>query len=219
MSKKVIALSTMLLSVLLVLISVETVTGRGLLKGQCTFYQTISPFGKYFNLSNSDKIPLEWLGIVVFTIGTLLLFVPNFLMFVQSRKRSITLGSINIIGVILEFLFFQSYSYMLMLIILCILFGCNILIQFIHSIRNKVDMFVLILTIFVTVVNCYYLFHHFIMYKQLDIWYFNGAFDRMTKEMIHISRINMVCFALWFIPYGVLLVREINSSRSKIKQS
>lgn len=37
MSKKIIALSTMLLSVLLVLVTVETVTGRGLLEGQCTF--------------------------------------------------------------------------------------------------------------------------------------------------------------------------------------
>lgn len=37
MSKKTIALSTMLLSVLLVLITVETVTGRGLLEGPMSF--------------------------------------------------------------------------------------------------------------------------------------------------------------------------------------
>ena len=66
MSKKTIALSTMLLSVLLVLITVETVTGRGILNAQCTFYETISPFGKYFNLELGDKITLEWLKITTF---------------------------------------------------------------------------------------------------------------------------------------------------------
>ena len=121
MSKKIIALSTMLLSVLLVLISAETVTGRGVLKYECASYQTISPFGKYFNLSNSDKMPFEWLGILTFTFGSLLVFVPNFLLFEQSKKRSVSLVSINIIGMILEFFMFQSYMYMFMLIIWCIL--------------------------------------------------------------------------------------------------
>ena len=83
MSKKTIALSTMLLSVLLVLITVESVTGRGLLEGQCTFYQTISPFGKYFNLLQSDKLPMQWLGIIMFVIGILLFFAPNYLLFEQ----------------------------------------------------------------------------------------------------------------------------------------
>lgn len=209
MSKKVIALSTMLLSVLLVLITVETVTSRGLLEGQCTFYQTISPFGKYFNLSQSAKLPLQWIGIVIFAIGTLLLFVPNFVLFEQSKKRSIALVIINTIGIILEFFFFQSYSYMFMLIIFCILLACNILIQFIDDIKSRSDMAVLILTAFIGILNVYYLFHHFIMYKQLDTWYFNGAFDRMTQEMIYISRINIICLTLWLIPYGILLIREI----------
>ncbi len=212
MSNKTIALSTMLLSVLLVLISVETVTGRGILTAQCTFYETISPFGKYFNLEFGDKIPFEWLGILTFTIGTLLLFTPNFLLFEQSKKRSITLVIINIVGMILEFLCFQYYLYMLMLIIWCILLTCNILIQFINGIKHKVDMSVVILTIFIAVLNCYYLFYH---YKQHSLWEMWSVSDKLIKEMIHISRINMVCLALWFIPYGVLLIKEIRCSKDK----
>ena len=155
----------------------------------------------------------------MFAIGTLLLFVPNFLLFEQSKKKSVALVIINIIGVILEFLFFQSYSYMFMLIILCILLVCNIFIQFFDGIRSRSDMSVLILTALIGALNIYYLFHHFMMYKQLDTWYFNGAFDRMTREMIHISRINMVCLALWFIPYGILLVREIKGNDNKSVKS
>lgn len=216
MSKKIIALLTMLLSVLLVLISVETVTGRGILNAQCTFYETISPFGKYFNLELGDKITLEWLKITIFIVGTLLLFVPNFLLFEQSKKRSITLMIVNIIGMVLEFLFFQFYLYMFMLIIWCILLTCNVLIQFIQGIKNKVDMFVLIITIFIGTVNSYYLFYHF---KRHSLWEMWSASDKLINEMIHISRINMLCLALWFIPYGILLVREIKGNGNKSVKS
>lgn len=57
------------------------------------------------------------------------------------------------------------------------------------------------------------------MYKQLDAWYFNGVFDRMTREMIHISRINMTCLALWFIPYVMLLAKEIKDNGNKSVKS
>lgn len=211
MSKKTIALSTMLLSVLLVLITVETVTGRGILNAQCTFYETISPLGKYFNLEFGDKISFEWLGILVFTVGTVLLFVPNFLLFEQSKKRSITLVVINIIGMIFEFFMFQSYMYMFMMIVWCILLTCNILIGFIQGIKNKVNMFVLIITVFIGTVNCYYLFYHFKCHSLWEMW---SASDKLINEMIHISRINMICLALWFIPYGILLVREIKQIKA-----
>lgn len=143
----------------------------------------------------------------------------KFCAFEHSKKRSIILVIINIIGIILGFLFFQSYSYMFMLIILCILLVCNIFIQFFNGIRSRSDMSVLILTSLIGVLNIYYLFHHFMMYKQLDTWYFNDAFDRMTREMIHISRINIVCLALWLIPYGILLVREIKDNGNKSVKS
>lgn len=216
MSKKIIALSTMLLSVLLVLITVETVTGRGILNAQCTFYETISPLGRYFNLEFGDKIPFEWLGILIFTVGTVLLFLPNFLLFEQSKRRSISLMVINIIGMIFEFLMFQSYMYLFTLIIWCILLTCNILIQFIQGIKNKVDMFVLIITIFIGTVNCYYLFYHF---KRHSLWEMWSTSDKLIDEMIHISRINIICLALWFIPYGILLVREIKGNGNKSVKS
>ena len=223
MSRKSIALSTMLLSVLLVLFTIQAVTGRGVIEGQCTFYQTISTCGKYFSLSQNDQLSLQlflqWTGIVIFAISTLLLFAPNFILFEQQNKRSIMMVFINIIGVVIEFLFFRSYSYMFMLITLCVLLACNILIQFLVGVKKRSDMVVLILTAFIGFLNVYYLFRHFIIYKQIDIWYSNGAFDRITKELIHISRINMICFAMWLIPYVILLVREIKSNKSNIKKT
>lgn len=216
MSKKTIALSTMLISVLLILSSVEIVTGRGILNGQCTFYQTISPNGKYFNLSQNSTIFFEWLGITTFAVGTLLLFAPNFLLFEQSKKRNIVLVIINIIGMLFEFIFFQSFLYMFMLITLCALFFSNIMILFIQKVRDKFDIFVLILTFFIFFINCYYLFYHFMMYIDLDILFTNDALDMMTEEMINISRINILCLSLWLIPYGALILKEIKDQKTGV---
>lgn len=129
----------------------------------------------------------------------------------QSKKRSIIFVIVNIIGVVFEFLLFQYYLYMFMLIIWCILLTCNILIQFIQGIKNKVDMFVLIITIFIGTVNSYYLFS----ILSVIFWEMWSASDKLISEMIHISRINIICLVLWFIPYGILLVKEIEGNGNK----
>lgn len=208
MSKKIIALSIMLLSVLLILFSAETVTARGVLDGKCTLYQTISPFGfdKYFNLLYGEKIQFEWLGIISFFIGISLLFVPNFLLFEQSKIKTVILAIINIIGISILFFFYKSYSYMLMMIVVCILIACDVLVQFIKDIKNKIDMLVVILTSFILVGNCYYLFVHLTKRSLWEMW---SIGDNLFNEMEQISRINIFCFALWLIPYGILLIKEI----------
>ena len=76
-------------------------------------------------------------------------------------------------------------------------------------------MFVLILTIFIEVLNFYYLFYH---YRRFLLW-INWDGDRLIDEMIYISRINMICLAMWFVPYGILLVREIKGDGNKIELS
>ena len=33
--------------------------------------------------------------------------------------------------------------------------------------------------------------------------------------LIYISKINMICLALWLIPYGILLVRNVRENRNE----
>ena len=69
MQKRVIALSTMLLFILIIVLSIEAVTARGVLDGMCTFYQTISPSGKYFYIQNNINPFFESSKVFLFIIG------------------------------------------------------------------------------------------------------------------------------------------------------
>lgn len=219
MSKKIIALSTMLISVLLILISVETITGIGVLEFNCTYYQTISPFGKYFNYINKDGINLVWLRIILFVLGLLLSYVPNFMMFGQSKVKSIILVVLNTIGNIMIFLYFKSFQYMFMMIVVCVLLVANLLIQFIIPQRSRIDLFVLFISVFICFANVYCLYRHFwLMDNKWIPWELNNITDYLIKDMILISRINITCFALWFIPYIILLVKEIWIEKSKAEK-
>lgn len=219
MSKKIIALSIMLLSILFMLISIETITGIGVIKGECTYYQTISPFGIYFDLSNSDEFHLIWIRIILYVLGLLLLYVPNFMMFELSKVRSIVLAVLNTTGIIMMFLYFKSYQYIFMMIVVCVLLAANLLIQFIVPQRSKVDLFVLLISAFISLANVYYLYRHFWLIDNKWIpWELNNVVNPLIKDMILISRINIICFVLWFIPYIILLVKEIRSEKSKAEK-
>lgn len=207
--KKKIALFAMILSILLIIISIEAVTARGLIEGKSTFYQTISPFGKYFNISNSINLSFESLKNVLFIVAILLLFVPNFILFENSKVRSIVLIFINIFGISIGFLFYQSYSHMFLMIVLCFLFTSNIIIQFTESIKNKINMLVIILTSFIFISNCYYLLAHLLKRSLWEKW---GISDKLINEMINMSRINLFLFSLWLIPYIILLIKEITTN-------
>lgn len=205
MQKRVIALSTMLLSVLIIVFSIEAVTARGVLDGMCTFYQTISPFGKYFYIQNNINPFFESVKVFLFIIGNFLLYIPNFILFDNSKIRSIILMIVNTIGLTIEFILFKSYSHMSMLIVLCILIAINIFIQFTDTIKSKTNMLVIILTSFILIGNIYYLFAHFMQRSLWEMW---EVGDNLINEMLHYSRMNIIFFALWFIPYIILLVRE-----------
>ena len=213
MSKKAIALSTMLVSVLLILISVEKVTMRGVAVSETTLNQTFLLSGHaYNNLFDSGKSIFVF-STILFTVGSLLPFVPNFLLFEQYKCRSIILMVINTIGVILGFLSYNLYSYLFMMAMVCIIVASNILIQFLLTLRSKIDFFILILSVFILIINCYYLFEHFMRQRSWLSWN-----DMMLKDMIQISRTNIICFALWFIPYVILLVKEIWIEKSNAEK-
>ena len=207
--KKTITLSTMLLSILLILMSIESITGIGVINGQCTFYQTISPLGKYFNLTNSDNTPFSWLFQILFVLGLVLLYVPNFLSFKHSRLKSTILIVINTLGLILIFLSCRSYQYMLMMIVINILIVINIILEHITNYKTKINLFVFIIASFIACINIYCLYYRIKIVTMYETWYLNGTYEKMIEEMINISTINTICFAIWVIPLLVLIVQEL----------
>lgn len=198
----------LLLSVFLIFLSIENITGIGLQKGECSFYQTISPFGKYFHLTVNDKIPFIWISVVLFTSGLLLLYIPNFLLFERSKIKSTTLIVINTVGLISVFILCKSYQYLFMMITVCLLLTANILLQHIEKYKTKFNLFLFIVVSMISFTNIYFLFYHYKMIDMFNIWYFNGSYDRMVEEMMKISKLNVLCFASWFIPCIILIISK-----------
>ncbi len=217
--KKVLNSLILLLSTFLIFISIENITGMGVQNGECTFYQTISPFGKYFHLTLSDKIPFAWISIILFAVGLLLLYVPNFLLFERAKIKSTILIVINTVSLIIVFTLFKSYQYLFMMIVVCILMTLNILLQHIENYKTKLNLFLLVVVSMISFTNIHFLFNHYTMIDMFNIWYFNNAQDRMIEEMTKISKLNILFFALWFIPCIMLIIKELkNNCFNKIEK-
>lgn len=211
MQKRTISLFTMILAVLCMIISIETITGRGVIEGCSTFYQTISPSGKYFYLNLNDNLNiLEKFKILIFIIGNLLIFLPQFLLFEQTKRKSISLIFINIVGLVIEFFLFQTYSTLLMVLVLCFIITINILVQFVNSIKDKISLLIIVLTSLIFTANSWYLFAHL---SQIYYWENWEVGEYLISEMMHYSKINIGCFSLWLIPYGILLIKELRKPK------
>lgn len=215
--KKIIAFATTFLSIVLILVSTESITGVGILSGDCTFYQTISPSGKYFYLTQNSKIEFAWIMQIIFVLGIVLLYVPNFLLFELNKVKSIICGLVNTFGIIGIFVLFKTHQYMFMMIIICVLIANCIITQNIDDYKNKINLFTLFTTLLFLAINIFYLIEHFNMSYLLEERCLNNAYGKAIKEMIFISQINFICFTLFLLPTTVQTVAEIKIF--KIKQS
>lgn len=215
--KKIIAFATTFLSIVLILVSIESITGIGILSGDCTFYQTISPSGKYFNLTQNSKIEFTWIMQIIFVLGIVLLYVPNFLLFEHNKVKSVICGLVNTFGIIGIFVLFKTHQYIFMMIIVCVLIANCIITQNIDEYKNKINLLTLFTTLIFLAINIFYLVEHFNMSYLLEEWCLNNAYGKAIEEMIFISKINFICFTLFLLPTTIQTVSEVRTF--KIKQS
>lgn len=206
--KRNISVASILGAIVLIFLSLERVTTVGLYEGKCTIYQTVSSSGKIYELvSNGIKIN-NVLFVILFFVGISLLFVPGFILFNQSRGRSIASIVLNVIGTIFIFILFNSCQYMYMLILVSLLITSNIFIRMIESYKSGFDWFIAVVTALICFVNVYYLLSHLRMWQFWDSGISNGNLDNVIEEMISISKINMFCFGLWIIPCIILFCKD-----------
>ena len=213
--KKIIAFATTFLSIALILVSIESITGVGILSGDCTFYQTISPSGKYFNLTQNSQIKFQFIIQIAFALGVVLLYVPNFLLFEDNKIKSIICGLINTFGIIGIFFLFKTHQYMFMTIILCVLIANCIITQNMDDYKNKINLFTLFVSLLLLAINIFYLVEHFNMSGLLEEWCLNNAYNRAIEEMISISQTNFICFALFLLPITIQILAEIKTLKTK----
>lgn len=109
MEKRKTALWLFLFSLLFILVSMESVTGTGILEKRITNFQTISPFGRYFNLYSKelvDKVILfdkfAWFFRILFIAGVLMLYISNLILCFKQKSRKIALIVVDTVGMIVS---------------------------------------------------------------------------------------------------------------------
>ena len=207
MERKV-SVASILGTVILILLSLEKVTTVGLYEGKCTIYQTISISEKTFDLALNGVKMNNTPFVILFFIGIALLFVPGFVLFNQSKCRSIIIIVFDVIGTILVFILFNSCQYMYMMILISLLIASNIFIRVIENYNNWFEWLMSVITALICFFNVYYSILHLHMWQSWDNGISNGNLDNVLDEMINISKINVACLAVWIIPCVVIFCKE-----------
>ena len=102
-----------LISVIFIIISIESVTSNGITEGRNTFYKTISFSSKPFDLNNGDKVSYLLLN-VLFFVGLLFLVVSAINYYKTNKIKSIILIILDIVFSAISFVLFQNGNYLLM---------------------------------------------------------------------------------------------------------
>lgn len=213
--KKIISITSMIFSIILILLSIEQITMVGLLEGKCTIYQSILTSEKTFDLVMNGVRTNNISFIFMFFVAIALLFVPCFILFNQSKARSIICIVINTIGTIGIFAFFNSCRFMYLMIIVCLMILSNTLVCSIRSYKSGFNWFIAVISVLIIFANVYYLISHLQMSEYWDNGILNGNIDTVVEGMVEISRVNIICFCLWLIPSILLLCKEFMIKRKE----
>ena len=188
-----------LISVIFIIISIESVTSNGIIEGRNTFYKTISFSSKPFNLNNGDKVSYLLLN-VLFFVGLLFLVVSAI-----NYYNSIILIILDIIFSAISFVLFQNGNYLLMTGFVITIFMLQFSLQ--SNWKNKVyTAMTIAFSIGLWIINIYFLIKQFtIMIGVADVV---GA---LLDDLITTSRTNAICLCLFIIPCIISIIGSIKS--------
>lgn len=193
-----------LISVLLVIISIGSVTSKGIAEGYFTFFKTISFSKKPFELSYGGTASYTILNILFF-MGLFILIFSSILFYENSKAISIFLTIINIIGLAIVFLLFQNGNYLLMAGIVVTMIMLQIVLQSI--IKNKLLSVITVSSSFaIWLINIYFLIKHFTMMIGVS-----EVVGSLLEYLIKISRTNAICITLFIIPCLIYVIGTTKS--------
>lgn len=217
--KKINPIAINAISILLIIITIGSVTSRGIIEGYSTFYETISPFNVTYNFSinmyqSGKRISLLSFNMLFF-IAIVLFIISDFFIYKKSKVKSTILIIFNMFGFTLSLIMFLTGHYIFMTIIVVTM----ILLQIALQSNNENKSF---LAIILTFTVCIWILNIFFLLKHLSIaMYFSQSAVDMTEsrinELISISKINMICLILFLIPCGINIVNTLLSKPHQTK--
>lgn len=198
-----------LVSVLFTVISIGSVTSKGIAECRNTFYKTISFSSDPFNMTikmyqNGMRLSYSFLNILFF-IGLIFIIISAIKYCETNKIKGIILIIVDIIFSSLSFVLFQNGSYLLMTGLVITIFILQFSLQ--SNLRNKVYTAITIASsIGLWIINIYFLIKQFTM--MIGVTDVVGA---LLDDLIKISRINAICLSLFIIPGVISIVGSIKS--------
>ena len=194
-----------LISVIFIVISIESVTSNGITEGRNTFYKTISFSSKPFNLNNGDKVSYLLLN-VLFFVGLIFLVVSAINYYKANKIKSIILIISDTVFSTILFVLFLNGNHLLMTGFVVTIFMLQFSLQ--SNWGNKVYAAMTIaFSIGLWIINIYFLIKQFKM--MIGVADVVGA---LLDDLIATSRINAICLGLFIIPCITSIIGSIRES-------
>lgn len=208
------------MSIILIIITISSVTSRGIVEGYSTCYETIFPLIATYNFNNMYDFYVvlnNYLFYILFFASLVLFIISDFFMYRNFKVKSTILIIFNMLGFTLSLIMFLTGHYIFMTIIVATM----ILLQIALQSNNDNKSF---LAIILTFTVCIWILNIFFLLKHLSIaMYFSQSGVDMTdgriNELISISRINVICLALFLVPCVINITNSLLSKHINQKTS
>lgn len=207
--KKIVSIVSAILSILFTAISICGMSIISCWKGQIAIFQVFvlneNMFYTAWGLGNRTW---PYILIPFFYFSLILTFLSGVLNF---EKKKIFKSIITIIASIVPIVYgINTNDYILFLILLNLHLMLYVLIN--YSSEKILDICIEIASAIIAVMNIILLVIH-------SMLTFDYGWDRQLEQsaniMIIVSRLNLMCLILWFVPYIILLVKDILGMRKK----
>lgn len=201
--KKIVSKMTIVLSIILFVLSIGSITSIKCLKGTIPLQDTIiNSKDIIYGIIYKDLSYLQHKQVSLFYIGLFLFLASSFIHFEKTNKLKglirIVLSTIPIFCVI----FMHNYIWFLILVNLYLI--TVIIIDF--KSKDKLAIVGSIVGIIIWLLNIIQLIQHLqLTFNPIEIQTFQ-------MELVELSNITLKIFALWLIPYTILLIKDITTT-------
>lgn len=201
--KNIVSKIAIVLSVIFIVLSICPITSIECLKGKIPLQDTIINSTDIIdNIMIANIRGLPYKQVPLFYIGLVLIIISSIICFGKSNKLS---GLICIVLSVFTTLFIIiTHNYIWFLILMNLFLITTLIVDF-HQ-KTKIIIIENIIGIIICVLNIFQLTQHLqLTFEYADI----TNMELWNESLISLSNITLKIFALWLIPYTILLIKDI----------
>lgn len=198
--KSIVVKVSVILSIIFIVISICGISSVNCIKGVIPIQKSIiNDESILYGIRRLDIGYLPYKQIPFFYVALIFVVLSSVIKFTKTRKvKSI----INIVISLVPIIFILvTHDYIWFIILMNIYLLLYLFIEF--TIRSKVHITVNIVAIIISVLNIVQTIKH------LNLEFDPSNITGFEESLIVISQNTLKIFALWLIPYGILLIKDI----------